>query len=79
MKWFGEPWPRADYRAPVCEDDADRAPTPVGASCSYCNHQISDRDRGVVIPHMGTGTRLDVETYWHLDCFLEAVGVPFEA
>lgn len=74
MKWFGDPWPSAEYRAPVCEDDADRVPVPVGGSCAYCDKPISERDRGIVIPHLGTAARLDVETYWHLGCFLWTIG-----
>lgn len=49
MKWFGEPWPAADFRAPVCEDDTERIPTPVGEPCLWCGEPIADRDRGQMI------------------------------
>jgi hypothetical protein len=32
MTWFGKPWPSDRLRALVCEDENERAPTPIGAS-----------------------------------------------
>lgn len=72
-KWFGEPWPSADQRAPVCADDADRVPTPVGKMCGKCEKHIWNGDQGVVIPGMG------VQTPFHKDCFLEMIIGPIAA
>lgn len=49
MRWFGQPWPAASYRAPICEDDQYEAPTPVGQRCIYCPDPITDGDRGVLM------------------------------
>lgn len=48
--WWGEPWPRADYRAPVCEDDALRREVPIGEVCMHCAETITETDRGVTFP-----------------------------
>ena len=71
MKWFGEPWPSAELRAPVCEDDADRMPVPVGELCERCRLMIQPTDRGVAIPFL-TGI-LALEVYHHIRCFLAGV------
>lgn len=47
--WFGkEPWPSAEERASVCDDDTQRVPTPVGAECLLCTEQIVEGDRGTL-------------------------------
>ena len=74
MKWFGSPWPSAELRAPVCEDDADRVPVPVGKDCIFCDDPIIASDQGLTIPHM-TAERLGIEAQAHLNCFLRNVGV----
>lgn len=71
-KWFGPPWPSAELRAPVCEDDADKVPTPVGHACTVCWRSILDDDQGVLIPCLLS------ETAWemlptHIVCFLRQV------
>ena len=48
MLWFGEPWPSAELRAPICEDDAQRVLVPVGRPCVHCDEEIVSGDRGEV-------------------------------
>ena len=48
VRWFGEPWPSAELRAPVCEDDSEHVATPVGRRCVLCGEEIADGDRGTV-------------------------------
>jgi hypothetical protein len=55
MRWFGEPWPSAELRAPVCEDDAERMPVPVGSACLHCNELIDENDRGTEVGYIGPG------------------------
>lgn len=47
--WFGEPWPRADFRAPVCEDDTLQVAAPVGLRCASCQEVIVATDRGTFL------------------------------
>jgi hypothetical protein len=82
MRWFGEPWPRADFRAPVCEDDAEQMPVPVGKPCAGCGQPINTESRGVEIPGYLPGRDasgmkiLEFNfAYFHARCFLaEVVG-----
>lgn len=74
--WFGEPWPREDYRAPVCEDDRYRIDVPVGQPCLMCSETIEEGDRGV---RMGSvymaddGTPTAALGYVHAECNLRSV------
>jgi hypothetical protein len=84
MNWFGPPWPSAAARAPVCVDDADRIPTPVGEKCLYCREPIGPDDRGVNMPYVhladaSTSTRDFVTSvaYAHIECsFRQVMGGP---
>jgi hypothetical protein len=73
--WFGEPWPSAEERAPVCEDDAQRVETPVGSDCLFCDDQVAEGDRGTLtmalIPGPG-GPRWSLEPV-HAECGLRNV------
>jgi hypothetical protein len=72
MRWFGEPWPSAELRAPICEDDSLRIPVPVGAQCLWCSELIEEGDRGEEIGHLEEGWR-----YAHRECcFRQVVGGP---
>ena len=51
-RWFGAPWPSTDRRAPVCEDDAQRVPTPLNEDCMMCGHPIRPDDSGCSMPHL---------------------------
>ena len=77
MKWFGEPWPSAELRAPVCEDDAERMAVPIGETCERCQRLIAATDRGVTIPFLTGGLNwegvLVQEIYYHAKCFLAVV------
>lgn len=53
--WFGEPWPSADERAPVCEDDKQRVPVPVGHACLFCTVEIHDGDQGSYVGRLADG------------------------
>ena len=71
MKWFGEPWPRADLRAAACEDDADRIPVPVGRDCLYCCcRPITEGDRGVMLPYLSINPEPPNDHPVHLECML---------
>ena len=80
MQWFGEPWPSAEYRAPVCEDDKDRVPPPPpGEPCLLCDHPIEQGDRGIVMPHMTSssimpGMFITEIRYCHIECLIMNVG-----
>lgn len=76
MYWFGEPWPSAELRAPVCEDDAEWVPTPIWAQCMFCNGTIAEGDRGVMIPSVAInekGERLVSLSVVHVECLLRNV------
>jgi hypothetical protein len=77
MHWFGEPWPSADLRAAVCEDDNLRVPLPDGQQCPMCDGPLEKDDRGVVIPAIKVVGILQVTEiqYIHLQCMLMAVGI----
>lgn len=75
--WFGDPWPRADYRAPICEDDAEHAITPVGEKCVWCDEAIVVGDRGSSM----TVVRMDPDNplraipslgWTHIECSMRA-------
>jgi hypothetical protein len=75
-KWFGEPWPSAELRAPVCEDDADRVPPPPpGEECILCGRGFKPDAQGVVMPHMTAsdimpGMFITEIHYSHIDCLI---------
>ncbi len=74
MKWFGEPWPSEEMRAPVCEDDALRVTAPPeGEECIFCGKGFGAGDQGVLMPHI-TENLLLTEHYIHLDCLIGNVG-----
>lgn len=68
MKWFGESW-----GAPVCTT-TEKVEVAPDTPCFSCSKPILPGDRGVVLPFVG---RLDDsgEFPWHLDCFLESLGL----
>lgn len=70
--WFGEPWPRADYRAPVCEDDRLRIPVPVGQPCCLCGHDIQTGDRGTAMGAVHADRSTSI-VYQHNECGLRSV------
>jgi len=80
MFWFGEPWPSAELRASVCEEDKYRIPTPVSAACLLCNEVIIYGERGI---RYGFVIDVDVTTgkpksnntapYAHIECQLRSV------
>lgn len=76
QQWFGEPWPRADFRAPVCEDDALRIPTPVGSTCLLCEQLIDEGDRGTQTGYVGLDGRQKMVShicYVHTECTLRSI------
>lgn len=69
--WFGESW-----EAPVCEVSRHR-PTPIGASCMYCDDAITEDDQGLLIPGSKAGPNdsvIFVLEATHLGCFLYQIG-----
>lgn len=69
-RWFGEPWPRADYRAGVCEDDGLRIPVPVGETCYLCDTTIVETDRGQETMGIGEGGKIEGPMYHHIECIM---------
>lgn len=70
--WFGEPWPSADYRAPVCDDDAFKTETPVGQPCVMCQEVIAEGDRGTMTSVVTAGPTVHVQPI-HAECSLRSV------
>jgi hypothetical protein len=77
--WFGNPWPSAQLRAPVCEDDALRIPTPVGSQCMHCGELIDEDDRGLMYPGFvdadsdGEPRYRAEMLYCHIECNIRSV------
>lgn len=72
--WFGEPWPSADYRAPICEDDNLRIPVPVGEFCVWCQEPIVENDRGTCMMGMNADETWQ-RMYAHIECgFMNVTG-----
>lgn len=72
-RWFGEPWPREDYRASICEDDGLRIPVPVGESCYLCGERIAEVDRGQEMHGIGQGGKYEGPMYAHIECLMRNV------
>lgn len=80
VHFFGEPWPTADERAPICEDDAYRVDVPVGHRCIRCEKGFDVADRGIMtaatpdLPLTWTTTKIGglprTVCAYHLGCFL---------
>ena len=80
MHWWGDPWPSEHIRAPICENDELRIPTPVGLPCMWCEELIQMGDRGedmvVVMPDNENGV-VAKTAYMHLECqFRQVMGGP---
>lgn len=71
IRWFGPPWPRANYRAPVCEDDTYRVPTPVDTQCHLCTEAILEGENGTSMPYYDGKTVTWI--YQHRECGLRTV------
>jgi hypothetical protein len=74
VRWFGEPWPSAELRASVCQDDALRVPAPaVGESCPLCSKGFSSGHQGVVLPALEVDGSSNYR-FTHLGCLVASVG-----
>lgn len=63
MKYFGIAWnPNIA--------SLEKAPTPLGEKCSWCDEQIMEGDDGLLIPHIGAEVS---EMPRHQECFLREV------
>lgn len=71
--WFGEPWPRPDYRADVCRDDSRRIPVPVGEHCYLCSEPIGEHDRGQQSFGVGRFGKVIGPLHAHVECLLRNV------
>lgn len=70
MKRFGETW-----GTPVCDDEAvPVVETPVGEKCFRCEKKVLKDDQGVILPYYGGPDDIR-EVAYHLDCFLESLGI----
>lgn len=78
-RWFGDPWPSAELRASICEDDHFRVSAPVGQSCIGCSEAIIAGERGVLMAaYMGMSEGFLSEDHLfvcaeHLDCHLRSI------
>lgn len=70
--WFGEPWPRENYRALVCEDDRLRIRVPVGKDCYLCAEPIGPEDRGQAMAGLKADGPAEV-MYAHIECLMRNV------
>jgi len=78
--WFGEPWPSAELPASICENPAQRVPTPVGEPCLHCGEEISSGDRGVLQQALNLGPDgrpISLVGALHIECLMRmTVGGP---
>lgn len=74
-KWWGEPWPSAELRAPVCEDESLHVAIPAGKPCMYCDELISSSDQGTTFPGFINADGLLDQTplHAHRECMLRNV------
>lgn len=87
-RWFGEPWPDAELRAPVCENDALRIPIPTEVRCWRCLDAFDENSQGIVTATSGPSvenetftlktndydvTREHLVVAAHLECFLRSI------
>lgn len=70
--WWGRPWPREDYRAEICEDDALRVAVPVGYACSLCGVPIEEYDRGISMGGIGADGQFE-HVQQHIECSMRNV------
>lgn len=68
VRWFGDPWPSEDRRAPICEDDRYRIVPPEDATCWLCDHSVAGCS-GESMPNFGDGRWM----YAHKECMLRNV------
>lgn len=68
MRWFGENW-----NALICYE-TEHTDTPTWGDCGFCQKRIEEDDRGLLLPQYNPG-RSSSHTPYHLECFLEMVGV----
>lgn len=77
MFWFGEPWPSAELRASVCEDDRYRIETPIGEVCILCKEEILRKDRGLqyafIIDVDGGKLTPSHAPYAHIECHFRSI------
>lgn len=78
-RWFGPPWPKPNWRAPICEDDRLEIPTPVGIRCHLCNEEIVEGENGTAVVAMGMDPAkyphlmLNGRVYSHRECNLRTI------
>jgi hypothetical protein len=74
MNWFGNPWPSAHLRAPICMDDSAHIPTPVGSTCYLCSEVIVEGDQGTAMPgYIDVDGFVPTPMYAHKECGLRNV------
>lgn len=66
MRWFGRPW-GAEFCRPETE-----VFLPADTFCMGCLGEIEPGASGVRMGHVGGGRNV---SWFHLDCFLETIGV----
>jgi hypothetical protein len=61
-----------EYRAPICEDDRHRVPTPIGEVCYWCEEPIVEGDRGIIRPWVQIDESIPTRPI-HIECDLRSV------
>lgn len=70
VRWFGDPWPSAEYPAPVCHPLAYVGDLPPNALCAYCLKSLSvDIYSGIGIPGE------DGYLWYCRDCWFDILGI----
>ena len=77
-RWFGEPFPRDNFRADYCADDDRRIPVPVGETCYLCNTTIVETDRGEETYGVGEDLKTAVRLFHHVECIVRTTRGCFE-
>jgi len=74
-RWWGKPWPSAELRAPVCEDELLHDVAPAGKPCMWCDELISSLDQGQTFPGYITadGSPRATPMHAHRECLLRNV------
>lgn len=77
-RWFGEPFPKDNFRADYCLNDDLRIPVPVGEMCYICNTPIVETDRGeATMGLLGDGKTVG-PLYHHIECIVRNTQGCFE-
>ena len=69
LRWFGATW-----GAPVNDPRAE-IPVPLGEDCLRCHFLFDSADRGLAVA-ASTEISASGQVFYHLECWLDELGVP---